>query len=481
MKKTELVFVPTPVPGHLVSTIQFAKQLLRCDNQLSVMILIIKLPKSPTLVGVSSNSLETSASHPNIRFIDVPIPQNLSPRELFQKSTDNFLDLYVESHKPNVKDVIASHVLTKPVSFGGLVVDLFCTAMVDVAKELGAPSYVFFTCGVASLGFIFYMEEKHNLSGAIEYKESDPESHVPSYVNPIPTKALPSFVFKTDGYMAFVSRARRIKKTDGIIVNSVLDLESHAMTSFSGGKTPPVYTVGPLIDHQGSKVHQQIDQNEREKIMTWIDDQPSKLVVFMCFGSYGTFSAPELREIAIALERTGHRFLWSVRLAQQETKLEECLPEGFLERTKDTGMICGWAPQEEVLAHKATGGFVSHCGWNSILESLWFGVPLVTWPLYAEQQLNAFQMAKDLGLAVELRLDSRRERGPGGDVVMADEIEKAVRCVMDGDCDVRKRVEEMSEKCRMAVADGGSSFQSLGQLIDVILTNAMMELRTETK
>ncbi|XVF46723.1 hypothetical protein PTKIN_Ptkin03bG0051100 [Pterospermum kingtungense] len=122
----------------------------------------------------------------------------------------------------------------------------------------------------------------------------------------------------------------------------------------------------------------------------------------------------------------------------------------------------------EVLAHKAIGGFVSHCGWNSIQESLWYGVPIVTWPMYAEQQLNAFKMVKELGLAEEMRLDYRRGTS---DVVMADEIEKAVRLVMDGGSEVRKKVKEMSEMAGKAVEEGGSSFSSTGRLIEDMIRN----------
>lgn len=123
----------------------------------------------------------------------------------------------------------------------------------------------------------------------------------------------------------------------------------------------------------------------------------------------------------------------------------------------------------EVLGHRAIGGFVSHCGWNSILESLWYGVPIVTWPLYAEQQINAFLMARDLGLAVELRLDYMNG---SGDFVLADEIERALRRLMDSNSEIRRRVEKMSEICRKAVDDdGGSSFTSFGSLIEVMLAS----------
>ncbi|KAF5946045.1 hypothetical protein HYC85_016273 [Camellia sinensis] len=114
-------------------------------------------------------------------------------------------------------------------------------------------------------------------------------------------------------------------------------------------------------------------------------------------------------------------------------------------------MVCGWAA---VLGHAAVGGFVSHCGWNSILESLWFGVLIVTWPIYAEQQKNAFEMVVDLDLAVELRLDCRDECGSGSygcggaDVVAAEEIQRAMRGVMDGGNLVRERVREMREEQR---------------------------------
>ena len=122
-----------------------------------------------------------------------------------------------------------------------------------------------------------------------------------------------------------------------------------------------------------------------------------------------------------------------------------------------------------MLAHKSIGGFVSHCGWNSILESLWNSVPVATWPLFAEQRLNAFRLVKELGLAVEMRQNYRED---GGDVVMAEEIEGAVRGVMGADSMVRKKVEEMGEMSRRAVMDGGSSSDSFRRLIADIIDHS---------
>ena len=153
----------------------------------------------------------------------------------------------------------------------------------------------------------------------------------------------------------------------------------------------------------------------------------------------------------------------------------DALPEGFLERTAHRGKIIGWAPQVAVLAHQAIGGFVSHCGWNSTLESLWFGVPMATWPLYAEQQLNAFALVKELGLAVDIRMDYRRDwrTKQANGVVTAEEVENGVKKLMSVDEEKREKVREMSDDGRKALQIGGSSHHWLGRFVASVLDNAV--------
>jgi hypothetical protein len=208
----------------------------------------------------------------------------------------------------------------------------------------------------------------------------------------------------------FFNLARQFKETKGIIINTFIELEPYAINSFSNAKIPTVYPVGPIMNLKG-ETHM-----GSEEIMKWLDDQPQSSVVFLCFGSMGSFDNNKVKEIAYALENSGHRFLWSIRkpptsgviaLPSDYTNVEEILPEGFINRTQGIGKVIGWAPQVAILAHQAIGGFVSHCGWNSILESLWFGVPISAWPLYAEQQINAFEIVKELELAAEIKMDYR--------------------------------------------------------------------------
>jgi hypothetical protein len=214
--------------------------------------------------------------------------------------------------------------------------------------------------------------------------------------------------------------------------------------------------------------------------MQWLDDQPPCSVVFLCFGSWGSFSVDQVKETAYALEQCGHRFLWCLRKPPSNGKIEspsdyvnfqEILPEGFLDRSVKIGKVIKWAPQVEILGHKAIGGFVSHCGWNSTLESILSGVPMATWPLYAEQQFNAFEMVIELGLAVEIKIDFRRDLSKDGIIVSSDDIKRGLKLVMEPDSEIRKKVKEMSRLSRKALMEDGSSYSALAHLIEDIMGN----------
>jgi hypothetical protein len=357
--------------------------------------------------------------------------------------------------------------------------------MKDVANGFGVPWYVFSASGAAFICSMFYLQALHDDEGVnlTEFKNSDALLEVPGLANPLPAKLLPSMVFREDMLTIFLEHARTLKETRSILVNTFLEFESYAVHSLSNGKNPPVYPVGPMVKHVGDGRDLRSDEsNKYRDIMEWLDDQPPLSVMFLCFGSWGSFCGKQVKEIACALEHCGHRFLWSLRKpSSQEGKVEspsdylnfqEILPEGFLDRTIKIGKVIGWAPQVDILAHPAVGGFASHCGWNSILESVRFGVPVATWPLYAEQQFNAFQMVIDLGLAVEIQMDYRRDfLGDNEIIVSSDDIVKAIKHVMEEDGEVRKKVKEMSRISEKSLKDGGSSFSSLGRLIEDMIDN----------
>ncbi|OVA15704.1 UDP-glucuronosyl/UDP-glucosyltransferase [Macleaya cordata] len=487
-KKKQLVFVPAPGIGHLASMVEVAKNIInRYGDHLSITVLILKPPfHSSNLLDSYIHSLSTSIT--SIHFLPLSPPSSSPISSLDKVSIETFISVFVETNKTLIKDTITNLIMinpksdesTNPVQLVGLVVDLFYTAVIDVGNELGVPTYLYFTSSAAFLGLMLHLPILHTQI-TTEFKDSDIELKIPSFVNSVPPSVLPQPLLnkKDDGYTWFVHHGRRFRETKGIMVNTFSDLEPYPLDSFLlDGQIPPVYPVGPLIDLKG-QTQLQPDQTQYNTIMKWLDDQPPSSVILLCFGSMGSFDEQQVTEIAVGLERSGHRFLWSLRepaktnlaIAGEYTNLEEVLPHGFLERTKGIGLVCGWVPQVSVLGHQAIGGFVSHCGWNSILESLWFGVPIVTWPLYAEQQVNAFEMVKELGLAVELRLDYRKGSSDN-DLVVANEIERGVKYVMDmsGGNEVRKKVKKMREKSRKAVMDkDGSSYACLARLIESLI------------
>lgn len=463
-KRAELVFIPIPGMGHLVSTIEIAKLLTDRDERLSITVLIMKLP---TELETDSMALKSSS---RIRFIEFSLNQTITQ--------NNFVSHFIESHKDPMRDAVAKIVRDESdsIRLAGFVIDMFCTTMIDVANEFGVPTYVFFTTSAAMLGLCFHMQsltDEQNVD-VTEYKNSDVELLIPTYINPVPAKVFPSRFFEKEGLAAFVTMGRRFRETKGIMINTFSDLESYALKFLSDDdKIPPVYPIGPNLHVKAEND----DNKEQNEIMKWLDEQPVSSVVFLCFGSMGYFEAGQVKEIAVALERSGHRFLWSLRKPPPKDRfeypseyenLEEVLPEGFLQRTEGTGKVIGWAPQVAILSHPSVGGFVSHCGWNSTLESVWCGVPIAAWPMYAEQQTNAFELVKDLGIAVEIKMDYRR----GSDeIVQAEEIEKGIRCLMEPESESRIKMKQMKPKSRLALMEGGSSYDFLRRFIDNVIND----------
>ncbi|PRQ52253.1 putative UDP-glucose flavonoid 3-O-glucosyltransferase 3 [Rosa chinensis] len=475
-KPAELVFIPSPGIGHLVSTLEIAKFLLSRDDQLLITVLIMKFPavSKGTDAYVESFADSSSPISQRIKFINLPQVNT----DHTEGSVRNSLIGFVESQQPHVKDAITK-LSESQTRLAGFVVDMFCTAMIDVADQFGVPSYVFFTSSAAALGLMLHVQALRDQEGkdCTEFKDSDAELLIPSFVNPLPAaKVLPGRLFVKEGAESFLNIIKRFRDTKGILVNTFADLESHALHALSSDAViPPVYPVGPLLNLNTNESSVDSDEaKQKSDILKWLDDQPPLSVVFLCFGSMGSFGEDQVKEIAHALEQAGHRFLWSLRRPPPTGKIAfpsdyddhtGVLPKGFLDRTVGIGKVIGWAPQVAVLAHPSVGGFVSHCGWNSTLESLWHGVPVATWPLYAEQQLNAFQLVEELELAVEIDMSYRSESPV---LVSAKEIERGIREVMKRDNDIRNRVKEMSEKGKKALMDGGSSYSSVGQFIDQI-------------
>ncbi|CAA7038050.1 unnamed protein product [Microthlaspi erraticum] len=355
--------------------------------------------------------------------------------ELFAKAPEAYILEFVKKMAPLVRDALSTLLSSRngsdPVRVAGLVLDFLCVPLIDVGNEFNLPSHVFLTFSARFLGLMKYLPERHRrVKSELHWSSGEEENTIPGFASSVPTRVLPPGLFNGERYEGWVELADKYPQAKGIL-----------WVRFSA----PTILRG---------------------IMRWLDEQAESSVVFLCFGSMKNLSVSQIKEIAQALEIVGCRFLWSIRTDPKDDSYE-ILPDGFMNRVVGQGLVCGWAPQVEILAHKAIKGFVSHCGWNSILESLRFGVPIVTWPLSAEQQLNAFTMVTELGLALEMRLDYVLAHG---EIVKADEIAKAVLSLMDGEDVPRRKLKEIAEAAKEAAMDDGSSFVAVKRFIEKLLS-----------
>ncbi|TKW34884.1 hypothetical protein SEVIR_2G335600v4 [Setaria viridis] len=472
--KPTVVLVALWGVSHFAPMVEAGKRLLDLSGRsLTVNVVLVPSPTGKWEDAIFERIRREEASGQGIRFHH---PAAVEP-PTDHTGIEEFVSRYVQLYVADLKAIVSG--LACPVA--AVVVDIFCTTLLDAPLELGVPAYVFLTCGAAMAAVLLRSPSlDEEVAAEVEFRELEGGVDVPG-LPPVPATNLPSGLDnrKIRTYKWFLYNGRRYLETNGILINTIAELEESVLAAITDGRctrgipTPPVYTIGPVVAIAPPS-------EEKDECVRWLDSQPAASVLFLCFGGGGGyFSVPQVHEIAQGLERSGHRFLWVLRGQPEpgmkvptDANLAELLPDGFLERTKGRGLV--WptrAPQKEILAHAAVGGFVTHCGWNSSVESLWFGVPTLPWPQAAEQHLNAFVLVAEMGVAVGMKVDKERRN-----FVEAAELERAVKALM-GDGEVARKIREKSAEmkavCRKAVEEGGSSVVSLQRLYDALIQGAV--------
>jgi len=270
-------------------------------------------------------------------------------------------------------------------------------------------------------------------------------------------------------------------KSYGFIVNTFEELEKAYVRDYKKVRNNKVWCIGPvsLCNKDGLDKAQRGNEasiNEHH-CFKWLDLQQPKSVVYVCFGSICNLIPSQLVELALALEDTKRQFVWVIREGNQFQELEKWISEeGFEDRIKGRGLIVrGWAPQVIILSHPSIGGFLTHCGWNSTLEGISAGVPLITWPLFGDQFLNEKLVTHVLKIGVGVGVEVPMKWGEEekiGVLVKKDDIKRAICMVMDEDGEEakerRERVSKLSEMAKRAVEEGGSSNLEITSLIQDI-------------
>ena len=270
--------------------------------------------------------------------------------------------------------------------------------------------------------------------------------------------------------------------SDGVLFNSVEELDTVGLAYFRRKIGRPVWPVGPVLLSTGNAVLEARTMAGFYK--EWLDEKPSKSVLYIAFGSQNSIPAAQVMQLAMALDVSSKSFIWVMRPpleadVDSEFKPEEWLPEGFEQRIRDQNrglLVQKWAPQVEILSHRSISAFLSHCGWNSVVEAISHGVPMMGWPLSAEQFYNVKFLEEEMGVCVEVA------RGPVCEV-RDDEIVRKIELVMDDTekrKDMRKKTSEMRDMMKDAISDEegfrGSSVKAMDEFF-----HAAFSMREKTK
>ncbi|KAL6607056.1 hypothetical protein ACP70R_042709 [Stipagrostis hirtigluma subsp. patula] len=455
MSAPHVVLFPSAGMGHLVPFTRLAVAL--STGQGCEVSLVTALP---TVSSAESRHIAALlAAFPAVRRLDLQLAPFDAASEF--PGADPFYVRY-EALRRSAPLVLGP--LLAGAGAAALVADIAVASVaVPVARELGLPCHVFFTASATMLCFKAYFPTYLDANGAGHGGVGDVD--VPG-VYRVPRSSVPQALHDPDNIFTrqFVANGRALTEADGLLVNAFLAVEPEAVEALRRGSVvdglPPVFAVGPLApvtlreagEEQGSCCY-----------MAWLDAQPARSVVYVSFGSRKALARDQIGELAAGLEASGHRFLWVVKGAvvdrDDDAGLGELLGEGFLRRVEGRGLVTkAWVEQQRVLRHPAVGLFVSHCGWNSVTEAASGGVPVLAWPRFADQRVNARVVAR-CGLGVWAEAWSWE--GEDG-VVSAGEIAEKVMAAMADD-KLAEKAACVREVAAAAVARGGSSYGSLAE------------------
>ncbi|CAN0896473.1 UDP-glycosyltransferase 708G1 [Linum grandiflorum] len=446
-----VALIPSSGAGHIMPFLRLAANLVSQDCRVT---LITCRP----IVSQAESSLISKflAAYPQVseqQFHILPIDPSTA------NSTDPFCLQWeaIRRSLPNLSSILSS--LSPPPA--ALFSDVaLVSSTIPITQSLNIPNYVLF---VSSARMFSLLSHYHNFSKT--QLESAEKFEIPG-IGDVPRSSIPPVLLNPETLFAtiFNSDGKVIPKLDGVVINSFDCLESEALKAIRTGEVavglPPLFNVG-LIPH-GFETKSERGSGT-ELALKWLEGKPAKSVVYVSFGSRTILPRDQIKELGKGLIGSGVQFIWVVkdRVVDQdnEERLEDVLGEEVMEEVGKRGVVVKeWVDQAEVIGHESVGGFLSHCGWNSVVESAWFGVPIMGWPPGGDQKVNG-EVVERCGIGF-----MGGDWGWMGDfLVKGEEISVGIKKLME-DEKLREVVGEIKEHVRKDVGEGGSLKQLVMKL-----------------
>ncbi|KAK3409904.1 hypothetical protein EUGRSUZ_J01968 [Eucalyptus grandis] len=424
----KLILVPGPFQGHLTPMLQLAT-ILNPD----------------------------SSAHPNFTFLC--IPDGLSEEEVRNPDLMGIvlrLNVNCESSFRECLTRGTNHM--EPVDkICCIIYDAFVYFSEAVVRDLKIPSIALHTSSAATT-IVRPILLQLKAQGHIPIPDSMLQALVPLH-RPLRFKDLPLSNFGSlDYFLELVVLVSNIRSSSAIIFNMIHCLEESPLAQLHQQFQVPIFAIGPL--HKLAPTSAVSLLQEDTGCISWLDKQTHNSVIYVSLGSIAHLDQDQLSEMAWGLANSKQPFLWVIRPGSiPGSEWIESMDEEFKECVKDRACIVKWAPQKKVLAHDAVGGFWSHCGWNSTLESIGEGVPIICQPCFGDQNVNARYLTHEWKVGLEL--EGEIERGT---------VERAVRTLMkekEGE-EMRQRVLDLKHKVEVSIGDGGYSSHYLSELVELL-------------
>lgn len=435
-KQKHVVMLPLPIPGHINPMVHLSFKL--ASMGVKVTFVNSEFNKSKIrLPSSEDNEEEKDKLYHNINFLYIT---DGLPAE--HGRTSDLLGLLMAvdaSYGRRFEELLCNNIALQDPPITCIVGNTFISHVQEAAHRLGVPYASFWTQSAASYASVLMVAKGYRPPEDSKPSDVLPARMLPGVPATLKLGELNAFLqsYNQEDFMfrLFVAPHDRIAEADYILMNTFEELEEETLEALRQ-ELPKVLAVGPLlpdsfldeVDDMGPEAGgagAAAMWAAEEGCLEWLDNQEKESVIYVAFGSMGVLSKEQIEEIAMGLEASKQAFLWVIRV-EQEKESERVLPEGFLKRTEGRGLVISWAPQLRVLRHQAVGAFLTHCGWNSTIEGISAGMPLLVWPSCFSDQATNGRCAVDgwrLGLSLE------RSAAPPG-LVERGELQKKVALLM---------------------------------------------------
>ncbi|XP_050223448.1 UDP-glycosyltransferase 83A1-like [Mercurialis annua] len=441
---SHLLLLPFPLQGHIVPFMKLAHKLACHGSKVTVLTTEFLHERIKTVVTGDNKGFVRIVSVPD----GLPKEDDRKDEMLVTRSIFTVMPGYLakfineQENEEKLTCVIADSI------FGWAL---------EIAEKMGLKKAIFFTAAPGALAMILHIPRLIQ-AGIIDPNDGTMLKNEKIQISP----SLPVFndtdliwnipendLMKKSAFHHMLLVNQNLKVPDWILCNWFEKLEESVSNLL-----PDLVTIGPLLADEKPTGN---FWSEDLSCLTWLDKQATGSVIYVAFGSAGKFNQNQFNELALGLELAGQPFLWVVR-SDQIDGINIDYPDTFRARTAELGKTVEWAPQEKVLAHPSIACYVTHCGWNSIMEAINVGVPMLCWPNFTDQFYNRTCVCYGWKIGLELNSD---ENG----IVTRYEVKKKVDELVS-DKGINANALKLKELADESIGEGGSSFKNLEKFVE---------------